>query len=242
MILLWIIFIVAGTLATIYGSFKLSQEWSKKDELKKAHLLPDILLLGCEVELKIEGDLKNKILEKAYSKIYMGGEDVKKIETIPLSPFFDKELYAKEEQAKKNYYISEDVYDKFENLIIIGSVTAKDKNELMKLDRNSDDIILTSEYKKGVSTIKVVEYRKSTDSFKVELSNIQVRVQSQSLLILDFASSKYSLNIIFGEGITPISLEKGWLTTSKTRYFHLHNKNVNAVGTFEGILVSMIPI
>ena len=91
MTLLWIAVVIAGTLMTIYGSHRLSVEWTKKDVLRQAHTTPETFLFDCEVEAELEEDLKNTILKNCLSKISGQG----KMNDLTLSPFFDQTGYEK---------------------------------------------------------------------------------------------------------------------------------------------------
>ena len=163
MTLLWIAVVIVGTLMTIYGSHRLSVEWTKKDVLRQAHTTPETFLFDCEVEAELEEDLKNTILKNCLSKI--SGQC--KMNDLTLSPFFDQTGYEKNKIAERNYSLDNEIYKNFTTFDILGLAVSKDSALILDLRKDEHIVKLSADKENKESHIEVREYDGKTGKFKI---------------------------------------------------------------------------
>ena len=163
MTLLWIAVVIVGTLMTIYGSHRLSVEWTKKDVLRQAHTTPETFLFDCEVEAELEEDLKNTILKNCLSKISGQG----KMNDLTLSPFFDQTGYEKNKIAERDYSLDNEIYKNFTTFDILGLAVSKDSALILDLRKDEHIVKLSADKENKESHIEVREYDGKTGKFKI---------------------------------------------------------------------------
>lgn len=226
MIILWIFVILTGTALTIYGSAKFNDEWNKGSDLRQTQLIPDFLLIDCEVEAEFDENLRNKILTECKPKIHIAGGSVEDLETIPLSTFFDENFYKESKVAKKNYKLDKDIYNQIKNFDIIATAKSKDSSVCINLRKNSNKIILsTYNDASKESYIEVRAYDKRTNRFKLLFNNIQLSVEflKQSKFITDLDKGELDFIIITKPSIQIVEIKNIVLKTKNTKYFILSN-------------------
>lgn len=227
----WFLVILVGTITTFWGTYKLTQFWTDKEAFKKSYMLPDIIELDCKMKLKVSEDFKKEILSAGLNP------DKNRPNYLSLTPYFDKYLFETNQIAQKNYKIYDDeMYNKFQNMQV--HIFIKTKLDSMSLKRNSDKIVLTSE-KLTNSTINVKGLDLIDNILDIDISNLQLIVESQSLYIADFDKATYNAHFILSNQIYPIEIELGILKTKKTQYYYLSSPIYND-GEIEGIVKSMI--
>jgi len=225
--------IAVGTMITIYGTHSLTQFWGKKDAIRNSYTLPDIVEMDCKMQVKISDSLKKDIFKK------LPKEDKTNPSSIYLTGYFDKYLAKSNPNFKKNFKIfNKEIYSIFENLTV--HMIAKTSVSSMKLKRNSDKIVLTSENIPN-SRVMVKEINSLTNTLSLEIYNLQLSVESQALLIADFDKSDYNLHFIFDKAVSPIKIEEAFLKTKNIQYYYLSSpKYENQSGAFIGKLKSQI--
>lgn len=240
MIILWIAVILVGTALTIWGSLKLNDAWTKADELKKQHPIPDFLLFDCELEIKFNERTTREIMDKVYGKSVMIGGDVRTIPNMLLTPFFNEYLYSKDENARINYSLNPDFYAPIKSIQIIGQSKSKDAETQISFKTNNNEILLGSEIAENMSYITVQSFNIATRTFKLKLNNIQldVSLQTASKYILDLSTIDF--HFINSPEITITKISNCFLKTKTTKYFKLKDITVHTLDRYHAVLVPVI--
>ena len=220
MILIWFTLIITGTCLTIWGTYELSKELNKNDLLKQQHSIPDFMLIDFEVESQINATLTNQILTEIKPKYYVEGETFENQKEIDLIGFFDEKKFKEKPQFKKNYELSNNIYEEIRNLKLTATSTSKDSSVIIKLTKNSNEIIFTK-YDQNLkdSYIEVLDYNRKTNQFNIRYHNIQLNVENKRLskFITDLDNGKLNLNLITKTNIKELKNIK--LKTKSTEYF-----------------------
>lgn len=235
MILLWIAVVIAGTFMTIYGSHRLSNEWSKKDVIRQAHTIPDFILIDFEVEAEFDEDLRDKILTECKSKIHVPKGSVNNLKEIPLSTFFAENLYKESKSAKKNYKLDKSIYENIKSFDIIGMLKSIDSSTIITIRKNNNKILLsTLNSNTKDSYIEVREYNTKTDRFKLLFNNIQLNVEflRQSKFVVDLNNGKTQLTIITKPTIQITEIKNVVFKTNSTKYLTLTDIKKNELGGY----------
>lgn len=228
MVLLYISAVIAGTFLTIWGSYKLSEEWSKKDILRQTHITPEVFLFDCEIEAKLEENLKNDILKNCLSKISGQG----KMETLILSPFFDQTGYEKNKIAKKNYSLDSEIYNNFTSFDIFCSAVSKDNSIILDLTKEDKCIMLSADTETKESTIEIRNYNSLTDKFKIYYRNIKLDVNSKTIsqFVTDLNNGDFTLNVITEPKLNIVKVNNAYLKTKMSKYFKITDFKVDNLG------------
>lgn len=228
MVVLWIAVIIAGTCLTIWGSFKLNQEWSKKDILRQSHITPETFLFDCEVEAKLDEELKNTILKNCLSKI--SGQD--KMDNLILSPFFNQTGYVESEINKKNYSLEDSIYENFTSFDVLGLAVSKDSSLILDLRKEEKNVKLSADKESKESHIEVREYNSKTDKFKIYYRNIKLEVNSKTLspFVTDLNNGEFTLNIETNPKVKIIKISEVYLKTKMSKYFKIDNIKEDHIG------------
>lgn len=228
MTLIWIAVIIAGTLMTIYGSHRLSNEWTKKDVIRQAHTTPEKFLFDCEVEAELDEELKNTILKNCLSKISGQG----KMNDLHLSTFFDQTGYEKNKILERNYSLDNEIYKNFTSFDIIGLAVAKDSSLILNLRKEEKIVKLSADKENKESHIEVRDYNSETDKFKIYYRNINLEVNSKTLstFVTDLNNGKLTLNIVTNSKIRITKIGEIYLKTKMLRYFKIGGLKENSIG------------
>lgn len=220
MILIWFTLIIIGTCLTIWGTYELSKEWNKSDLLKQQHNIPDFLLIDFEVKSQLSIPLTNQILTEIKPKYHIEGETFENQKEVDLITFFDEKRFKEKLQFKKNYKLSNNIYEELRNFNLIANSISKDSSIIISLTKNSNEIIFTK-YDQNLkdSYIEVIDYNQKTNRFNIAYHNIQLNVENKKLskFITDLDKGKLNLNIITRTDIQELKNIK--LKTKFTEYF-----------------------
>lgn len=228
MTLLWIAVVIVGALMTIYGSHRLSVEWTKKDVLRQAHTTPETFLFDCEVEAELEEDLKNTILKNCLSKISGQG----KMNDLTLSPFFDQTGYEKNKIAERDYSLDNEIYKNFTTFDILGLAVSKDSALILDLRKDEHIVKLSADKENKESHIEVREYDGKTGKFKIYYRNINLGVSSKTLstFVTDLNNGKFTLNIVTNKKVKITKISDVYLKTKMLKYFKIDNIKEDHIG------------
>lgn len=228
MTLIWIAVILTGTLMTIYGSHRLSIEWTKKDVLRQAHVTPESFLFDCEVDVELEEDLKNTILKSCLPKINGQG----KMNDLHLSTFFDQTGYEKNKILEKNYSLDNDIYKNFTFFDILCLAVAKDSSLILDLQKDEKSVKLSADKENKESHIEVRNYNSKTDKFKIYYRNIKLEVNSKTLstFVTDLNNGKFTLNIVTNPKVKITEINEVYLKTKMSKYFKIDNIKEDHIG------------
>lgn len=228
MIIFWILIILLGTCLTIYGSLRLNDAWTESSILKQAHVIPDFILLDCDIEIEIAEKQRIEILKIVSEKIH--GQD--NIEIIALSPFFD--------QANSNYLLPAEIINDFLKFEIFGQAFSKDGSVDIGLSKSTNTVEILGEEDKNKSYIQVLTYNSKTNKFKVLLRNIVLDVSStsKSQLILDLKDAELNFKTVSYFQIK--SIKNIYLKTKKVKYFFILEMKQDKEDSFKGILKSLV--
>lgn len=229
MIALWIIVICIGTLLTIFGTYKLSQILSKSDDLKKQHLIPDILLMDLEFEIQFSDFQNQKILEDIYSNMSMQGGDVKKINPLPVSIFFDE---------KYPTYGNIILNNSLKNLNVNGSAKSKDNDTMLSFETNDNEIKIGRGNRETFIELNQYDTIKKTFTGKINNAQLVTNVITKSQYILDLHTIKF--HVLFGAGIEIREIKNVILKTQRTKYFLLKNIKQDDLSTYQADLKSAV--
>jgi len=235
MILLWIAVVIAGTFMTIYGSHRLSNEWSKKDVIRQAHTIPDFILVDFEVEAEFDEDLRDKILTECKSKIHVPNGSVNDLKEIPLSTFFAENLYKESKPAKKNYKLDKNIYENIKSFDIIGVLKSLDSSTRINIRKNNNKILLsTLNSNTKDSYIEVREYNTKTNRFKLLFNNIQLNVEflRQSKFVVDLDNGETQITIITKPTIQITEIKNVDFKTNSTKYLTLTDIKKDELGWY----------
>jgi hypothetical protein len=232
MIVFWIFVILVGTVLTIFGSLKLNDEWSKNEDEKHIHTVPDLLLLDFEIEAELDEKLKNEILKTILPKIH--GQD--KTDFVFLLPFFDQVGYETSEIKKKNYALTQNIYNNFLNFDIFGSATSKDQSIHLRLTKSNSVINLSAEKIRNESYLQILDYNSKSNRVRIQFKNITLDVNStsRSQFILDLNEGQLYLNLTSKFQVKKII--DVFLKTRKITYFFIPELKEGDFGSFNGKL------
>ncbi len=237
--ILWTILFLGGTALAFFGTYKISQELTKEDAKKQSHLIPDFLLLDCEVESKFDNKFRDEILTFCKSKINVPGGNVEDLDSIPLSVFFDENLFKENKLAKKNYKLQKDVYEDIRSFDFFGMASSKDSSIIINLKKNSNKVIFST-YNSDIkdSYIEVRTYNTKTNLFKLIFNNIQLDINSKSIsqFITDLDNENIKFSLITKQNIEIVELKKVVLKTKSIKYFGLNGINKDSLGMYNAKL------
>lgn len=228
MLVFWLIVVLFGTALTLLGGVKFNEEWTKNDIKKQAHTIPDFLLIDFEVKSQLSIPLTNQILAEIKPKYHVEGETFENQKEVDLTTFFDEKRFKEKPQFKKNYELSNNIYEELRNFNLIANSISKDSSIIISLTKNSNEIIFTK-YDQNLkdSYIEVIDYNQKTNQFNIAYHNIQLNVENKKLskYITDLDKGKLNLNIITKAEIKELKNIK--LKTMSTEYFQA-NEIVNS--------------
>lgn len=217
MIIFWIIVSLIGTVITIFGGLKLNDEWSKKSKIMETHLIPDVLFLDFDVEVKLDSSLTEKILNEVLPKI---SDTSLNNQYIPLQPFFDEDLFAKNSIANNNYKLTQDIYNKLRGFELIVRCISKDKLTEINLSKRNSSILFSG--KEGQLERLEVHYLNSkTKTVNISLHNIEmtVKIMSQNKYLNNFINGYINLHFIPSKGIEVVRINNLYVKSNTTKYF-----------------------
>ncbi|OYQ35085.1 hypothetical protein CHU92_11265, partial [Flavobacterium cyanobacteriorum] len=216
MIALWIIIILIGTTLTIWGSLKLNDAWTKADELKKQHPIPDFILLDCDFEITFSKEQTNIIEEAIYSKISMPEGNVSDINQLPVLIFFNENR-----EGLEKYALERNILNNLKTVIVNGTATSKDSTTLISFYSNENNIYIGSKEKSKESYIEILRYNKDEGTFTGRMNNIQLmtEVHTASQYLLDL--NQITFHIMFSGQIKLRKVENVYLKTTRTKYFYI---------------------
>ena len=235
MIVLWIFVILAGTCLTIYGSAKFNDEWNKSSELRKSHTTPDFLFFDCEAEVELSETLRDSILKEVLPKISGLG----KMDTVPLSIFFDEVGAENNKIQKENYSIDNSIYKNFSELKISGMLRAKDSSITLDLNSRNSNIKLSNKIDNSESCIEVRSYNSKTNKFKILYRNIllDIRSNSMSQFITDLDCGEMTLTMFTKSTLEIKEIKNIVFKTKKVEYFRVKELHENNLGQHKAKLI-----
>lgn len=222
-----------------YGTYKLSQILNEKDEIKKQHPIPDMLLMDYDIEFSFSKFKTDLILNHAFKKTHMPGGDFTKLDTLPISGFFYENLFNTNTHARDLFALDQSIYNDLKQQSIVGRAYSKDGTTMISFTTNNNEIrIGTKDNTHDKDTyFEVYSYNQTTKTFHGKLINVQLMIESasKSQYLLDLTEIQY---MVFGGAEIKIKEVKNvLLKTYKTKYFRLKNNQIGEDGFYHAILV-----
>ena len=232
MILFWSFVAIVGVFLSMYGSHRLSVEWSKQGILRQAHLTPKCFLIDFETEIKLKDSLQNKILDFCKNKTTNQG----KSKDIVLSLFFDQIKYETNKVSEINYSLGGETYDIFTSFNIFSTAVSKDKSLILNLEKNKEKVRTTADRKSKESHLEIIEFDTVSKKFKVLYKNISLDVTAHTLspFVTDLNNGNFSLNIITKPEIDIVEVKEIYLKTETNKYFQVIDIKKDDIGQTKG--------
>lgn len=229
-VLLYSLLVGICAIGGFWGTYKLSQALNRNEIRAQAHGMPDLLFIDVEVQFEVEDKVKQDILRKVGSE--------QKSDTVHLSTFFDTEEFKINGIAKNNYNHFPLLHKYFETMRVTAILTTPKTGENAYLIRNSEPILLTSQFTKSPK-IEILNINKNTGILTAKLSNIQMDVETQSDFLYDFKNGNIELHLMMPDILKPIGVKQLFLKSRKTSYFLINTFKKGNLG-FEGKLKSLV--
>lgn len=218
----WILFSLLGTLITIVGGLKLNDVRTRNNSLRQSHTIPDFLLMDFEVRAELDSTLAQQILSEVKPKISVPNGSIDDEDKLYLTVFFDEIRFKEKEQAKKNYRLSDNIYDSIRNFELMATSESKDGSVRITLTKNTNKVIFTGKDKNiKDSYIEVRDYDQRTNEFHILYHNIQMNVENQKLsrFITDLNKGELKLYFMSNPLKEITELKNIRLKTKTTDYF-----------------------
>lgn len=244
-VVLAIILIIIGTGLTAYGGYILSNQGTKELRTQlanQAHPIPDVLYLDLNFKSKVNKYINDSILNNAYAKTNVPNGDVKNMDSLHLSIFFDEVNFKNNSIPNKNFNIQPSFIEKLKEIKLFGYVSSTKNSSLIQFTKNGNILSTSTKNINEYASIEVKNFNKKTEEINYSISDYQIglTVTSNAESLLDFENGKINISIITPKEIEINNISDIIIKTKRSKYFKVEDVNISELGEITGKLKRVI--